>query len=349
MRLVILKNEDDDSHLNWMSACISLGFEYTLLELTSSDWLNNLVALDPGLCLAVPPGRQNLLKQMYDEKVSIIEKYMGIPVFPTYSEISLHENKRLLSYFLEANGIPSPATKVFYNQKETVSLSQFLQFPLVAKTNIGASGSGVEIIRDSKQLEKYLQTAFKDGIARKTGPNLVMGDFTRRFEKLLREPGRLMRRLKVYKTVRSERQKGFVIFQAYIPHAFEWRIVRIGESYFGHKKLKQGDKASGTKGVEYCPVPEKLLSHVKGICERFKFRSMAVDLFEDGKGGYLVNEMQCIFGHVQTHICELNGKPGRYLFKEGEWIFEEGLFNSNISFDLRLKDALSFYGLVEND
>ncbi len=349
MNVCILKNEDADSHTNWQNACQNIGIKFNVVSLIQDDWLRQIEKQESQLYLACPTGRENRLKQLYDERIRILEKHLSCNIYPSPDEISLHENKRYLAFFLAANKIGYPNTNVFYDLSEALSFIETATFPIVAKTNIGASGSGVEIIRDSKHLEKYVQTAFKDGITRKSGPNLVMGDFTRRFEKLLREPGRLMRRLKVYKTVRSERQKGFVIFQEYIPHAFEWRVVRIGESYFGHKKMKQGDKASGTKGVEYCPVPEKLLSHVKGICERFKFRSMAIDLFEDGKGGYLVNEMQCIFGHVQTHICELNGKPGRYLFKEGEWIFEEGLFNSNISFNLRLKDALSFYGLVEND
>ena len=68
---------------------------------------------------------------------------------------------------------------------------------------------------------------------------------------------------------------------------------------------------------------------------------MAVDLFEDGKGGYLINELQCIFGHVQKFICQKNGKPGRYRFTGNDWIFEEGMFNTNLSYDIRLEHALS--------
>ena len=73
------------------------------------------------------------------------------------------------------------------------------------------------------------------------------------------------------------------------------------------------------------------------------FNSVAIDLFE-AHGKYLINEIQTIFGHVQDHILEVEGKPGRYLYQEGRWVFEEGMFNSNESYDLRLEVALKLYG-----
>jgi hypothetical protein len=36
----------------------------------------------------------------------------------------------------------------------------------------------------------------------------------------------------------------------------------------------------------------------------------------------------------------IDGKPGRYINKSGKWIFEEGDFNTNESYDLRLQAAL---------
>jgi len=67
---------------------------------------------------------------------------------------------------------------------------------------------------------------------------------------------------------------------------------------------------------------------------------MAVDLFEDNKGGVLVNELQTSFGHVQDYICENNGSPGRMLYKKNSWIFEKGNFNTNLSYDLRIENVL---------
>ena len=71
---------------------------------------------------------------------------------------------------------------------------------------------------------------------------------------------------------------------------------------------------------------------------------MAIDLFEDENDGYLVNEMQCIFGHIQDHICEKDNIPGRFIFTENNcWIFEQGSFNTNLSYDLRLQSAVDLF------
>ena len=168
-----------------------------------------------------------------------------------------------------------------------------------------------------------------------------MGMWSQRILNVLRNPDRIIKRLQLYKTISNDTQKFFVIFQQYIPHDFEWRIVKIGDSYFGHKKIKVGDKASGSKGIDYSLPPEMLLSFVKDICLRFNFNTMAVDIFEDEHGGYLINEMQTIFGHVQSYICRNDDGPGRFLFKDGKWIFENGMFNTNLSYDLRLNDVIT--------
>ena len=96
-----------------------------------------------------------------------------------------------------------------------------------------------------------------------------------------------------------------------------------------------------TKGIEYIAPPGELLNMVRDICDKYGFRCMAVDLFEDGNGGYLINEMQCIFGHVQEYICEKDGVAGRFVDLNGNWEFESGMFNSNLSYDLRLQDIIN--------
>jgi len=38
-----------------------------------------------------------------------------------------------------------------------------------------------------------------------------------------------------------------------------------------------------------------------------------------------------------------DGKPGRIIKKENSWVFEEGTFNQNSSFDLRVKQLIDKY------
>ena len=69
---------------------------------------------------------------------------------------------------------------------------------------------------------------------------------------------------------------------------------------------------------------------------------MAVDLFQNDSGIF-VNELQTIFGHKNPYICKINDKAGRYVLQNNQWVFEEGDFNTNESFDLRLEVAVKLY------
>src|SRR5690606_33952040 len=111
------------------------------------------------------------------------------------------------------------------------------------------------------------------------------------------------------------------------PHTFEWRCVRIGDSFFAHKKIRKDDKASGSLLKAYEQPPFDLLDFIKEITDRRNFRSQAVDLFTDENGRYLVNEMQCIFGQSDPYQMLINDQPGRYVFRNEEWHFEPGDFN----------------------
>ena len=86
----------------------------------------------------------------------------------------------------------------------------------------------------------------------------------------------------------------------------------------------------------------ELLNFIRSLTDRFKFRSIAIDIFEPVQGHYLINEAQCIFGQSDPYQMLVEGTPGRYLYKDDKWIFEEGDFNSNASYDLRLKTGIEF-------
>lgn len=346
MKFAILKNEFDDNHEYWKRSCEKYGQQYQIIDMLSSDWLSLAISKDFDGFLACPSGRETMYKEMYDEKIYILDRVLGKLVYPSYDEISIHENKKYLSYWLTANQLPHSETRILYDIEETRSFIETCDLPIVGKINIGASGKGVKVFRDREQLKKYAELAFKDGLRQEWGPNLKMGGYKSRVLNLIKNPGLIKRKLLIYKKVYNEIQKGYVILQKYIPHDYEWRVVRIGDSYFGHQKVKQGDKASGTKGINYIAPPSELLNFLKDTCDKFGFRCMAIDLFEDGNDGYLINEMQCIFGHIQEYICEEDGKPGRFVQRNGEWVFEPGLFNSNLSYDLRMEDVLKKITLI---
>lgn len=230
---------------------------------------------------------------------------------------------------------------MFYDRGEALRFANEKKYPFVAKANIGASGSGVMILHNRPEAEKYISDTFSGkGAHRRSGPNLDKGGFLKRGFHYVTHPADIHKKLFVYKKVKSDVQTDFVIFQEYIPHEFEWRVVRIGDSFFAHKKLKAGEKSSGSLLKNYDNPPVDVLDFVRQITDRYGFSSQAIDIFESTRG-YLVNEMQCIFGQSDPYQMLVDDKPGRYRYVKDRWHFEEGDFAKNACYNLRLEFALN--------
>jgi glutathione synthase/RimK-type ligase-like ATP-grasp enzyme len=342
LRVAILNNENPLESQPWIRACeaLSARVEFDSIDLISNTWLDQIRSGDYDLLLARPGGVTANYKQLYDERVYVLANVLNYNIFPSPIEIFIYENKRFLSFWLKAANVPSPITDVFYNKKEAIEYLTTCTYPFVAKTNIGASGSGVIILKNQKEGIEYVESVFDGkGAPQRTGPNLIRGGLFRRGLNYLFHPSEIGRKLNLYRLKSANLQKDFVLFQEYIEHDFEWRVVRIGESFFAHKKIPTKGKASGSLLKLYDNPPLELFDFVKDITDKHRLYSLAIDIFES-PGGYLINEMQCFFGQSDPYQMLVDGIPGRYLFVEGNWIFEKGDFAKNMCYDLRLEASL---------
>jgi hypothetical protein len=348
MKVVILKNEIPNSEERWVQSCVNKNISYSVVDLTRENWLEEIQEKQPELLLAKPSGLTSPFKVLYDERLDIIVNEIRIPCFPTLSEIKIYENKKYFSYWLYANKIPHPKTSVFYFEEEAIIFSnKQTTFPIVAKTNIGASGSGVVIIENKKEMLQYIRGTFQgNGAKKRVGPNLKKGKLIYRAFNLMLKPKKIIEKYAIYMARAIDAQRDFVLLQEFIPHQYEWRVVRLGESFFAHKKMLLGNMTSGSLLKDYGNPPLELLDFVKELTDRFNFKSMAVDLFEKSPSKYLVNEMQCIFGQSDSYQMKVDGIIGRYLYVNEKWVFEEGDFNTNESFDLRLDAAICYYNSI---
>jgi len=341
IKVAILANENPFDHVAWVIACKSLSehIEYKIIHLTKSDWLNQIKKENPEFCLLKPSGKTSLFRQLYQERVEIISKDLKIKIFPSFDELRIYENKKYFAYWAAANNISHPKTFVFYSRKEAMSIANSVSYPIVSKLNVGASGSGVSILKNKAEFHSYVSKAFTKGLIAKTGPKISKGNLLIRLFALIKKPSRVLERIKTYNAISSDYQKGFVIFQEYVSHQFEWRVVRIGNSFFAHKKLLKGHKASGSLLKSYDNPPLYLLDYVKNLTDKHGFKSVAVDLFETSNRKFLINEIQCIFGQSDPYQMLINGEPGRYIFNN-TWLFEKGDFAENECYNLRIKFLL---------
>ena len=342
----ILKNETEYDHLGWIQSCENSKYnvKYKVIDITKSDWLKNILKEDFDCFLARAPGSISYFKQLCDERLYVINNILKKKIYPTYEEILIYENKRMLAYWLAANNVPHAKTWIFYHKEEAIQFVKNCTFPLVAKTSIGAGGSGVIIFKKKEKVIQYIEKAFSDeGISRKWGPNFRKINLLKRLiKRLINIPETVKYFQKKHLCATIDPQRRFVIFQDYIKSDAEWRCVRIGDSFFAHKKNHTfGELMSGTSKVQWEKPSEELLNFVKNVTDKRNFLCQSIDLFEYRDGKLLVNEIQCFWGSRNPHQMIINGVPGRYLNKNGKWLFEKGTFNTNNSFDLRIEHVIS--------
>jgi hypothetical protein len=342
MKVAILRDSNPESSLKWEIACKTKGLDYLTIDMLRGDWLDQVCAFDPAFCVSRPPGDNLQHKKIFDEKIFYVEKYLRQQIFPNFLETWIYENKASQAYFLKLNHIPHPSTFISADCDEAMQFVKNTDYPVVAKTLIGAAGSGVKIIESLSAAENYVKKAFTTGIKRRFGPNRKTGTPKAWLLKAVKSPEYFFKKMKQYRERDNDVQKGIVFFQQYVGHPYEWRCVKIGESYFAYKKLKIDNQASGSKLFEYGPPPLELLDFTRELCKTHQFNFMAVDLFQIDNGIY-VNELQTIFGHKNPYICKVNDTPGRYVYQNNQWIFEPGDFNTNESYDLRLEIAMTLY------
>lgn len=342
IKLAILKNEDPFDHLKWVDACEDYpkNIDYKVFDLTVETWLEDISEYSPSILLLKPSGKTSLFRSLYQERLEILVTSLNYKSFPSLDEVRIYESKRYFAYWAKAHQLPHPKTWIYYNRNEALKATKKLKLPLVGKINIGASGNGVQILHTYDQLKKYISKAFNEGLVSRTGPKLKQGKLIQRAWQKFLHPKDLINTLKTYRDIANDSQKGFIILQEFIKHDYEWRAVRIGDSYFAHKKLVSNEKASGTLDKEYCDPPKELLEFVRSLTEQFNFKTVAIDVFEPVPGHYLINEIQCIFGQSDPYQMLVDGNPGRYVFKDSKWVFEKGEFNTNKSYNLRLKTAI---------
>ena len=313
-RLGIL-TEITHSHKNYIGACRDLGVPYRLLDISAPDWVRVIRESDCAGFLVHPPSHLTIWKQMFDERLKVMVGDLGKTIYPSYNELWLYESKRRMAYWLEANDVPHPRTRVFYDLEEALESCRTVDLPIVVKSDLGSGASGVRIFRDRSPLRRFVARCFRTGIVRRDG-----------------DP--------------RDRQWGSVLLQEYVPDAREWRVIRLGDSFFAHQKLKMGDFHSGSGLVEWCDPPRRLLDFARETTDKGGFTSMNLDTFETPDGRYFVSELQSVFGSYLPYQMRVNDTPGRYLYDASrrEWVFERGEFNKNGSCNLRVETLLRMLG-----
>lgn len=311
IRFGIVRNASQ-YHTHYVRACLEMGVPFRVLDLARSDWLAAVESSGCDVLLVWPDAFLSIWGRMVKARVEVLERHLGYPVVPSSAEMWMYEDKARTAYWLEAHGVPHPTTWVFYDRSEAERFAGTCDLPVVVKTSFGAASAGVRIVRSRRRLRRMVRRAFTRGFVPSGG-----------------DP--------------RDRQWGSILLQEFLPDAREWRMVRVGDSYFGHPKGRVGDYHSGSGVVEWNAPEPRHLDFVYEVTTRGGFRSMDVDVFETTSGELLVNELQAVFGaSFSVDQLRVGGRSGRFVrIGEGSWEFDPGDFARNACADERIRDALA--------
>lgn len=324
IKLGVLNTFDNRGRDCYIAACKELGVDYEVVDILASDWVERVSNSSCDGFLARPPCDLPVRKAVYDERLYFLSNVLKRPIYPGFEELFIYENKRNMASWLQIHRFPHPKTEVFCRKADAIEYLDKCTYPVVFKANTGASARQVRIVKDRFEAKTIIHQIF--GLVH---PSLSLGYVGFKFKGVpLPLPG--------------VSQKHVVLIQSYSKIRWEWRVIRIGESYFGHQKLLKGQFASGSGKVGWVRPPDELLHMVRDLCDKGGFRSMAVDIFELEDGSYQINELQSIFGSYNNSQMYIDGKPGRLLLQDDDsFKFEEGYFNTHGSYLLRVKDFLA--------
>lgn len=317
MKIGIFKSFQSDDLVanNAVKACKSIGVEYELVDITSSDWVKNVQNSDADGFFCPSTTESQELKTIQDERYYFVSNVMHRHIYPDFTGLYIHESKRNMAAWLEINGYPHAKTQVFTNRDAALNYLDSCQYPIVTKANVGAGATKVVIVRSKTQAKRMAKKCLDDSKLAFLHCGWAYKRPTKRWF------------LTLFKDYRN-RQKDYFIVQDFVKDILhEWRILKIGDYYFGHQKLLKGEFASGSGLVGWVAPPKLLLDMVRDICEKGGFRCMDVDIFETKDGKYSINELQSTFGSYLDYQMSIDGHHGRYVYKEGDFIFEEGDFN----------------------
>jgi glutathione synthase/RimK-type ligase-like ATP-grasp enzyme len=311
------------------SACKSAGLDCCDIVVGRDDWMHQLEGVDAFIWRPVMGDPSNMAE--IRTKIPLIEM-MGIPCFPNSLMLWLYDDKIRESLFMRRHGYPTPETLIIFDENEAKAYAQRATYPLVTKTHMGASSSGVKLLRSASEAGSLLDRVFAkrtlwDRAMEKYYyiPRLAKGDF-------------LLERRYRYRDYCPR----YAYFQEFIKADGDWRITTLGRdlvSVFVRHNRPLDFRASGSglwEKVTEEALPAEACDLALDISNRHGFTCMTYD-FMQGPKGWVIGEISFAF--------VLNGIYSDTLFRRTEsgYRYEAPIAIGKMHLDA-LSDAIALGG-----
>ncbi len=242
----------------------------------------------------------------YIEDVILALELSGANVIPSFKHLRMNNNKAFMEMMRDYAEITNNMhAMVFGCMKDLKMRLGTIKYPVVFKTASGASGTGVALVRNERELFAKVKEAS-----------------TRHYKMDLKDH------------VRSLRHKGYIkesvyrekfILQEFIPELVnDWKVYLFGEKLYIFKRPilnGRGIKASGGGYDNYfygeeAEAPEGLFDYALDIFNKLNVPHLSIDIAYDGKEFYLIEFQSLYFGTAGIPYSK-----GFFTKKDKTWVF----------------------------
>ncbi len=288
----------------WLEQAVRQGHDVRMVDVYKPDFFEQLADCD-GLMwwFAHLPLPRNFAKRL----MPAVEHGLGIPVFPNWKTCWHFDDKIAQSYLLQAAGIPTPQTWVFWRRKDALSFCRTARYPLVLKLASGIVSENVRLLHNFREAENWIKRLFGSGVVALEPP---------------RGPRAVYRRLRPLVTgqqpYRTDLQRGYLLLQEFLPgNAFDTRVSVIGKRAFAFRRFNRPDdfraSGSGLRDSDPSKIDLSVVRLAFRAAQALQTQSIAVDgLLRDGEN--VLAEISYYYeGWVLYEEClghwELQGEP----------------------------------------
>ena len=229
--------------------------------------------------------------------LNVVERFLKIPVFPSY-ETSWHYDEKLLQHYqLQAVGVPTPKTWVFWDQQKAKEWALQADYPKVFKLSSGNASRTVSLVSSIEEARQLIDRMFGEGIPTSGIDRPAKGVNPRDWKpsELLRRSKSAARHIVPWRRQMLRKrpevvEHGYAYFQEFVPdNDYVTDIVVAGNRVFGYLDLN-GSKGPtdirAKSGKEFDPakIDLRLVATAFEISDRLGFQFMFYEfMMRDGE------------------------------------------------------------------
>jgi glutathione synthase/RimK-type ligase-like ATP-grasp enzyme len=238
---------------------------------------------------------------------------LGMQTFPNWRTVWHFDDKVAQAYLLDAAGIPTPNTFVFWKKARALAFARDAQYPLVLKLAGGIGSEHVGKITSSQEAIFWIEQLFGPGVISLTGWPLPSA--ARRAKTRLRAAAKALAGRQPWPmSDRTAIQRGYVLFQEFMSgNDFDTRVTVIGDRAFAFRRFNRPDdfRASGSGKIDWDPAPidPRAVALAFRVAGHLGTQSLAVDVLKGAGDRLVVNEISYYYEGWAVEACPGHWTP----------------------------------------